>query len=257
MQASLVSKMLKTLQITSVIIATALLVAWAAVVPALAAGNASLYLKEATGTFKKGDTVRVAVRIDTQEEMVNAVQADFTYPADQLEFRTIDASGTAFGIDAQSTGGNGSVDIARGTILPVKGDQLVATVEFKVVSQEGSAVLNIAQDSKIIRVSDTADILGTKLGATYSISSPSETPAPTPTPTPTPVPSPTPTPTPAPAPSTNNGQVLGTTTPATTTSKVPSTGPEAIFSGIAGASALAYGAVSYIRSRRQLQSAVK
>ena len=234
------------------------LVASLVTLPAKAAGNAVMYFSEASGTFKKDDTVNVRVRVDTQDELVNAVQAVFTYPKDILEFERIDPAGSAFGIDAQSFVDNGSANIARGNIIPVKGDAMLATVQFKVIANNGKADLAFTDESSIVRVSDNTNILDEKRSASYTISTPGTEPEPEPTPTP----DPTPTDDTPDTPVSNTDDVQGTTdqTPVvaedTESENLPTTGPAGFAGAATAVSVLYYGAAQYLRSRRMFKSAV-
>jgi hypothetical protein len=184
----------------SAIIASVALVAfgYAAVRIFAASGTASLYLSPAIGTYAPGQAVTVKVYVNTVTDPVNAVQADFSYPTAKFQFNSIDGTGSAFGLDALSTGGNGKISIARGTsggTAPVSGVQLVSTVHFTALAA-GSASLAFLTTSHVVRSTDTADILATSTGATYTIAV-ATTPTPTPVHTPTPTPAKSATPKPA------------------------------------------------------------
>ncbi len=177
-----------------------------------AAGAASLYMVPASGSYNVGSQVAVQVMVNTGGDPTNAVQADFSYPTSRLQFVSIDGTGSAYDIDASSTGGNGTVSIARGKIGQVSGAALVATVHFTVQGTAGSAALSFLGSSAVVRSTDNANILGTTTGATYTVTVPA-TPTPTPVPTATPVPTHTPTPAP------------GVTTPKPTTTPKATTTP--------------------------------
>jgi hypothetical protein len=136
--------------------------------PALAAGNATLYLSPSSGSYTSGTEVHVAVRVKPGSDAVNAVQANFSYPANLLKFIKIDAAGSAFDIGAPSKEQNGEVMIARGALKPVSGDALVATVVFNTIAH-GTAKLAFASGSALPRASDSHDVLNQRTGATYTI----------------------------------------------------------------------------------------
>jgi hypothetical protein len=135
-----------------------------------AAGTASLSLTPASGTFSQGATVNVNIYEDSGSDTVNAVQANFSYPASMLTFTGITNS-SAFGVDAQSTGGGGNVNIARGATTAVAGNQLVATVHFT-VSNGGTANLNFTGGSAVVRSTDNGAESLTTNGASYNLISP-------------------------------------------------------------------------------------
>jgi hypothetical protein len=201
-----------------------------------AAGSATLYLTPASGSYAIGSSVNVQVWANTGTDPSNAVEADLSYPQAQLQFVSIDGTGSAFGIPAAGSGGSGSVTIARGVTggqPPVTGAALVATVKFNVIAS-GSAPITFKNSSAIVRSTDSTNILNTTVGATYSIAAaatPTPTPVTTHTPTPTPKPGATPTPTPkpgttatpttTPTSSASGSPVAGATTPTPSASSTP------------------------------------
>jgi hypothetical protein len=203
-----------------------------------AAGSATLYLTPASGTYNIGSSVNVQIWANTGTDSSNAVEADLSYPQAQLQFVSIDGTGSAFGIAAAGSGGSGSVTIARGVTggqPPVTGAVLVATVKFNVIAS-GSAPITFKNSSAIVRASDSTNILNTTVGATYTIAAaatPTPTPVATHTPTPTPAPghtaTPTPKPgttatptvTPTPTASASSTPVAGNTTPTPSASSTP------------------------------------
>ena len=104
-------------------------------------------------------TVTVDIYEDSLAQNVNAVQSDLTYTTDKLEYVSIDDTGSAFGVSAQKMGANGKVVIARGTITPVKGKQLVAKVTFKAIAASGDAAVSVANSSQILRSDTNTNIL--------------------------------------------------------------------------------------------------
>ncbi|HEU4966496.1 MAG TPA: cohesin domain-containing protein [Candidatus Saccharimonadales bacterium] len=169
-------------------------------VPAYAA-SAMLYLSPSSGTVINGNTLTVDVRENSGTEPVNAVQANMSYPASLLQFVGITSS-SAFSVAAQNSGGSGTVQIGRGALPSVTGDQLVATVQFKALASSGAAAISFTGGSSVVSANTNANIMTSYPGGSFSLSAPA--PAPTPSPTPAPAPSRPPstvksTPVPAPA----------------------------------------------------------
>src|SRR5689334_15585976 len=73
----------------------------------LAAG-ASIYLSPSARSVTSGASFSIAIRMSSGSA-VNAVQANVTYPTSKLDYLSTSFSGSAFEIQAQSTGGGGSV----------------------------------------------------------------------------------------------------------------------------------------------------
>jgi len=175
------------------------------VAPAYAA-SATLYLSPSSGSVANGNTLTLYVYEDSGTEPVNAVQANLSYPASQLQFLSTSSS-SAFSVVAQNTGGSGSVQIGRGALPSVTGNQLVATVQFKALVGSGTAAVSFAGGSQVVSANSNANIMTVSPGGSYGLT----TPAPSPTPSPSPAPTtsksssttkatPAPAPSPAPAP---------------------------------------------------------
>jgi hypothetical protein len=186
-----------------IIVATGVLAANSFTSPTSAQATDSIYLTPGSGSYAVGSNFTVTVR-ENSGSQVNAAEADLSYSTAYLEFVSIDASGSAFGIDASSTGGNGSVSIARGNTSPVSGDQLVAKVTFKALLA-GPANVTMQNNSVVLSSSTNSNVVTTRNGGSFTLTSavsPSPSPSPTPTPAPTPSPTPTPTTKPSPTPTT-------------------------------------------------------
>src|SRR5262249_41924482 len=126
------------------------------------AATNQLYLTPASGTVLNGNTVDVAIHENSDTKTVNAVQANLTYDPAKLQFVSISSAGTAFPLVAQSTGGSGTVQIARaitGGSAPVSGDQLVATVTFKAIVGGTTAAVSFGSGSAVVSSTDNTNIL--------------------------------------------------------------------------------------------------
>jgi hypothetical protein len=138
---------------------------------AQAAGTATLSMTPASGAYSIGQTISISVYTNTGSDPVNAVEADFSYPVSRLQYESIDASDSAFSIGAPSAGGKGKVTIARGTIQPVTGHELVAIVHFKATAT-GSAALKFLSSSAVVSSTNNTNLLGITAGASYTLSKP-------------------------------------------------------------------------------------
>ena len=134
------------------------------------AGSARLYLEPAQRTVQQADSLVVAVRVDTGTEPVNAVQANLSYPADKLELTDISYTGSAFGIEAESSGGSGTIRMGRGSIQAQTGNLLFASLTFRALIGSGSAAVNFTDGSSVVRSTDNQDILASTGNGTYSFS---------------------------------------------------------------------------------------
>ena len=132
---------------------------------------ATFSLSPTSGTYSKGSTLKVNVNVVTGGENVNAVQANITYPADKLQFSSVSTSGSALTIIAEKTGGGGVVRIGGGTPTPgFSGSKFIASVNFIVLADSGSATLSFAGDSAILKDADNSNIFTGGSTANLSLS---------------------------------------------------------------------------------------
>jgi hypothetical protein len=133
-------------------------------------GDAKLYIQPSNQQVVSGASTTFEVWVDTGNQPVNAVQANLTYPVDSFDFGSVDAKGSAFEIQASSTGGEGKVTIARGHVGDIKGKALVAKVVLKAKDTKGDAQIEFAAGSAVVRSTDHVDILKQKTGGTLKVS---------------------------------------------------------------------------------------
>lgn len=141
-----------------------------------AAAAAVLYISPSTSSVNVGATLTVSIRENSYSEPVNAVQANISYPSNLLQFENIGNS-SAFGIVAQNSGGGGSVQIARGALPSVSGDQLVATVQFKALAGSGTAQLSFVGGSSVVSANSNTNIMTSSPGGDYTLATPPPTSA--------------------------------------------------------------------------------
>ncbi len=136
-----------------------------------AAASASMSLSVGSSNASQGSYVTVYVRENSGAEPVNAVQANFSYPSNQLQYLSIGSS-SAFSIVAQNNGGSGSVSIGRGALPAASGNQLIASVTFKVLASSGTASFNFTGGSSVVSANSNTDIASSKTGASVSLVAP-------------------------------------------------------------------------------------
>jgi hypothetical protein len=147
-------------------------VAVAALIPALTgtayAAAATLYLTPSTSSVAKGDSVTISVRENSGSESVNAVQANFSYPASLLQYVSTSNS-SAFSIVAQTSAGSGSVKLARGALPAVSGTQVVASVTFKALASSGTAALTFTKGSSVVSATSNTNIMTNAAGTSVTL----------------------------------------------------------------------------------------
>ncbi len=190
--------------------------------PVQAAGSTTLYLSPASSTVNVGSNLAVTIWENSGSTAVNAVEANLSYPSN-LQYASTDFSTSAFEIAASSTGGSGTVDIARGTVnLTLTGAQIVGIVNFNVLAS-GSASISFLSSSAVAATSNSANTVGTMTGGTYTLQTPPATPPVTTTPSKSTTT--TTTTTTKPATTTTTTKPATTTTPSSTTTTAPTTTP--------------------------------
>jgi hypothetical protein len=131
----------------------------------------NLSLTPSSQRISAGSTLSVQIWANSSSQLVNAVQANLTYPLDKLNFVNIDSNNSAFGVEAEKVGGNGSVHVARGSTTPLSGKLLVATVNFTPLQSRSKSSLNInfTTDSVLLSTTTNTDVLAAKYGGSYSL----------------------------------------------------------------------------------------
>ena len=144
-----------------------------------AAGTASLVLGAQNGTYERGKQFSIAITENSTSDAINVVEADFTYDQAKLQFVGVDGSGSDFDFPIASSGGSGSIQIARGVSA---GGTLSSVQKFAVLNftaiETGSATIVFANSSAIVRPSDGANVWnGSTVGGTYTLTAAPAKPA--------------------------------------------------------------------------------
>ena len=143
-----------------------------AINPNLTQAAGSIYLSPASATIAKDSYFSVSVRVNA--DTVDAVQANLSYPADKIDFTGLSYGGTGFEIQAEGSGGGGSIRIARGATSAKSGDVLVATISFRAKVDSGSATVSFTSGTEGIKGGSVVANAGS--GGTYSFTKPAPEP---------------------------------------------------------------------------------
>ncbi len=119
----------------------------------------TIYLSPSSQTLAANTTFTVALRENSGTASVNALQANFSYDPNLVDFVSIDTTGSAFTTAAQATGGAGAVQISRGIIGSLTGDQLVANVTFKAKTSSGTAAMAFTSGTALVDASSNANLI--------------------------------------------------------------------------------------------------
>lgn len=132
------------------------------------AANDTLSLSPASSSPALGSSFTVTVNENSNTDSVNAVEADLTYDQSKLQFVSIDYSTSAFALQGTSSGGAGLISIARATTTALTGSHVVGVITFSAIGA-GSANVNFAATSTLVKASDSTKIATITSGGTYTI----------------------------------------------------------------------------------------
>src|SRR5450830_219893 len=123
-----------------------------------AAGGASLRLDPRTSACGVGQSFHVSVLVDTGGEVINAVEADLTFPSSMLEVTGVDATSGSFlpiVVEKSFNNTSGRIRIVGGVPTPgfTGGAGRVATITFR-ARAAGSAKVTFEATSKLMRNDD-------------------------------------------------------------------------------------------------------
>jgi hypothetical protein len=136
----------------------------------VSAAGASISLTANHSSIAAGGTLIVAVYMNGGGNPINAVEADLNYPASKLEYVGLSYSGGAFGINTPGNGGgNGVITIQNGSVSPVSGSGLVATVTFKALAASGSAAIGVSGSSNLINANTNTPVAYGSSGITVNL----------------------------------------------------------------------------------------
>lgn len=136
---------------------------------------ATLFLNPEIGEHSVGDTFTAEVRVDTEGDIINTIEADLVFPSDLLEIVGLEKENSILNLwigDPVYLNEEGLISFVGG--LPAPGyqgkDGLIGTITFKAKS-EGKAEVSFQENSSKVFVNDgfgTEALLKTK-GATYNL----------------------------------------------------------------------------------------
>jgi hypothetical protein len=143
------------------------------IVNSYASTGTRLFIAPSATTLTSGQNATFEVYVDASDYSVNAVQADIIYPADKFNFVNIDTANSSFSVEAQNTGGEGKISIARGNVEPVTGTALIAKFTLQPILAKGvkssPASISFGSSSIVASATDNTNILQTTDAGEYII----------------------------------------------------------------------------------------
>ena len=133
-----------------------------------------LYLAPSTQTIYQGDSFLVEVRVDTEGEKINTVEASLNFPSNMLEVADISSGNSILNFWLKNPVENnflGEISFIGGATNGFQGDGLLATIAFKSKKKTGSATISFTERFSRVLLNDgvgSADLLNFKKAA-YNI----------------------------------------------------------------------------------------
>jgi hypothetical protein len=132
------------------------------------------YIDPSGGSYGKDATIAAKIHLNSYATATTTVEAVINYPADKLQYVST-SEGGVYPTQQRTKTGTGSVDIIRaisGGGGGINGDNVVVTVNFKVIGDSGTANVSFAGSSAVYDTSGTGTNvlnLSGSAGAAYTI----------------------------------------------------------------------------------------
>jgi len=113
-------------------------------------GAATLYLMPQSQTLYQGDSFIVEVRLDTDGEEINVVEADLKFPPDLLEIVDLSKGGSILSLWVKEPGlKEDIISFVGGAPQGFKGEGLIGKISF-LGNEIGKAKVDFREDSKVL-----------------------------------------------------------------------------------------------------------
>ncbi len=155
----------------SVLLIGAISLFFAPLVVSAQAGGATLSLSPSTGTYSAGKTFTVTISVDSTDGF-NTGNATLSYDPTILSATAVSKGSSAFSlwaVEPAFDNDKGTVNFEGGNTSPLTGKKTILSVTFKAL-KEGTADLSFTSGTVLAADGKGTDILGTKSGASYTIS---------------------------------------------------------------------------------------
>ena len=117
---------------------------------------AILYLEPTENEYSKDDIFLVHLKIDTENERINAAQGELTFPQDKLEVIDISKGNSIFTLWPQEpsfSNEKGEISFVGGLPLGFEGKANIISIVFKVISNENEKIfaeINFKENSQVL-----------------------------------------------------------------------------------------------------------
>lgn len=125
---------------------------------AMAQATASFILQPDKTSLNAGENLIITIDMNTGGQNVNSYITNLSYPEDKFTYEDINTDGSPFTMALEAKGGNGEVNIIRGTTKAVNGKELIGKASFKAKMNASADEIKLTSKSAIIS-SDNENIL--------------------------------------------------------------------------------------------------
>ncbi len=129
-----------------------------------------MYMAPATPEVSDGSVFTLEILIDTQDQSINAAQANIIYDNNSLEFVGIDSTNGVLDMKLIEKEEDGQIEIVHGTAQSFGGEGLLARISFRAKAGSGSSVVSFSNGTGMASSDTNEDILQQSFGATISLS---------------------------------------------------------------------------------------
>ncbi len=139
-------------------------------VPNAKAAGASLYFSPSTGTYEIGGTFKIAVKVNSGGEEINAAEGSISYDADILEATGVSKGSLFMFWTTEPKAGGGSIKFGGGNPSPYKGAAgNVLTISFK-AKKLGTAQVRFTSGAVLANDGKGTNILASMGSGNYTVS---------------------------------------------------------------------------------------
>lgn len=114
------------------------------------AADGGFTLKPNKTSLTAEEILEVSVTLNAGTNEVSSYITNLTYPEDKLVFEAISTDTSPFSMLLESKGGDGQVNIIKGSTTPLTGDLYIGKVTFKAKSSTSANVVKLSDKSAIL-----------------------------------------------------------------------------------------------------------
>jgi hypothetical protein len=130
----------------------------------------SIFTSPSSQKLQVGHSTTIAIYEDSLDTGVKAVQVNLSYDPKMIDVVSLDSFTSRFDVKAQSSFGDGAINLDLGHIGSLMGKQLVANIVIKPKVGTGKANLIFKAGTTLISYDSSTNVLQKTVSGTYSLS---------------------------------------------------------------------------------------